>query len=98
MLVVKEIVFPRNISIIPMKLLAGHCCILFIAGDRFLEGNIAVTIACSPWFMALDYAVSCSLLHKYVTAIGTLTHTNPVNINIELYCRHFMAKKCVGSG
>jgi len=48
--------------------------------------------------MALDCAVSYSLLLKYMTAIGTLTHACPININGESYCRHFMAKKYVGSG
>jgi hypothetical protein len=55
-------VFPRNVSTIVVMLLSGHRCILFIAGGRFLEGNITLTITCSPWYMALDCAVSCSLL------------------------------------
>ena len=72
-------VFPSNLSTIAVKLLSGHRCILFIAGGRFLEGNITLTVTCSPWYMALDCAVSCSLLLKYMTAIGTLTHTYPIN-------------------
>ena len=80
------------------KLLSVYSCILFIAGGRFLEGNITLTVTCSPWYMALDCAVSCSVLLKYMTAIGTLTRTYPININGESYCRHFTAKKYVGSG
>jgi len=93
-----EIVYPSNLSTIVEMLLSGHHCILFIAGGRLLEGNITLTITCSPWYMTLDCAVSCSFLLKYMTAIGTLTHTYPVNINSESYCRHFTVKKYVGSG
>lgn len=55
-----------------MNLLAGRHCIVVTAGGTCLEGNIAVTITCSPWYVVQVCAVLPAVYRfKYVTGVVT---------------------------